>query len=99
MIHLDGMVKVDVFVAGDDPFNVERLKRGRRSRSRSIHLLRSMSTTAERSVLRKLEWFRRGGEVSDRQWRDVVAILKRRLPGSINTDSLAGRTTWAFRTS
>jgi hypothetical protein len=32
--------------------------------------------TAEHSVLRKLEWYRRGGEVSDRQWRDVIAILR-----------------------
>jgi hypothetical protein len=27
------------------------------------------------TVLRKLHWFRRGGEVSDRQWQDVVSIL------------------------
>jgi hypothetical protein len=32
--------------------------------------------TAEHTVLRKLEWYRRGGEVSDRQWRDVVTILR-----------------------
>jgi hypothetical protein len=27
-------------------------------------------------VLRKLDWYRAGGERSDRQWRDVVAILR-----------------------
>ena len=27
-------------------------------------------------VLRKLDWFRLGGEVSDRQWRDVLSILR-----------------------
>ena len=32
--------------------------------------------TAEHTVLRKLEWYRRGGEVSDRQWRDVQAIAR-----------------------
>ena len=31
--------------------------------------------TAEHTLLRKLEWYRRGGEVSDRQWRDVLAIV------------------------
>lgn len=33
-------------------------------------------TSAELIVVRKLDWFRRGGEVSDRQWRDVLAILR-----------------------
>lgn len=27
-------------------------------------------------VLRKLDWYRIGGGISDRQWRDVVAILR-----------------------
>jgi hypothetical protein len=28
------------------------------------------------TVLAKLEWFRLGGEVSDRQWSDVVGVLR-----------------------
>jgi hypothetical protein len=31
--------------------------------------------TAEDTILRKLEWYRRGGESSERQWRDVTAIV------------------------
>jgi hypothetical protein len=30
--------------------------------------------SAEDTVLCKLEWYRLGGEVSDRQWRDVVGV-------------------------
>ena len=32
--------------------------------------------SAEDTVLAKLEWFRRGGETSERQWWDIVGVLK-----------------------
>jgi len=35
-----------------------------------------MVATAEDTVLAKLDWYRMGGEVSERQWRDVLAILE-----------------------
>jgi hypothetical protein len=74
-IHLPTAVKVDVFLSGDDPFNQERLARRERARlwadpPREVYVDR-----AEHIVLRKLEWYRRGGEVSDRQWRDVLGVL------------------------
>lgn len=55
------------------------------TRSRQLARRERVEVTAEIAVwvgapddqvLRRLAWFRAGGEVSDRQWRDVVAILR-----------------------
>jgi hypothetical protein len=32
--------------------------------------------SAEDTLLAKLEWFRRGGETSERQWEDVKGLLR-----------------------
>ena len=32
--------------------------------------------TAEDTILAKLEWYRMGGGVSERQWRDVLGVMK-----------------------
>ena len=89
-IHFASAIKVDFFVAGDDPFEAERL----RSRQR-IELPNGVLyvDTPEHTLLRKLEWYRRGGEVSERQWRDVHAIAR------IQGDRLdqAHLTLWADR--
>jgi hypothetical protein len=76
VIHLDTAVKVDVFVAGTDAFQTERLARRQRVRVWDDPPGELWVDTAEHTVLRKLEWYRRGGEVSDRQWRDVLGVLR-----------------------
>ncbi len=32
-------------------------------------------TTAEDIILAKLEWYKQGGEISERQWRDVLGVM------------------------
>ncbi len=76
VIHMDAAVKVDLFVSGEDEFNEHRLRHRQRVEVSDDPHASLYIDTAEHSVLRKLEWFRRGGEVSERQWRDVVAILR-----------------------
>ncbi len=74
-VHTRAGVKVDLFVAGADEFELERL-RTRIAVTASTEPHRTLwMDTAEHTLLRKLEWYRRGGEASDRQWRDVLAIV------------------------
>ena len=72
-VHFASAIKVDFFVAGDDPFEAERLQSRQRIEMPDGALY---VDTAEHTLLRKLEWYRRGGEVSERQWRDVQAIAR-----------------------
>jgi hypothetical protein len=76
VIHLRTAMKVDVFVAGRDPFNQERLRCRTPIRVSVDPPVSLFMDTAEHSVLRKLEWFRRGNEQSERQWRDVIGVLR-----------------------
>jgi len=74
VIHLDTMVKVDVFVSRDRSFDRRALER---VRSASLEGGVAIPVSSpEDTVLAKLEWFRRGGEVSERQWTDVVGLLR-----------------------
>jgi hypothetical protein len=72
-VHFTSAIRVDFFVAGDDPFEAERLRSRQRIEMPNAVLY---VDTAEHTLLRKLEWYRRGGEVSERQWRDVQVIAR-----------------------
>lgn len=68
------LTKIDLFLAGPGPFDRSELDRRHR-----IEVLPGVSLwvkSPEDSVLRKLLWYRSGGELSQRQWKDVVEILR-----------------------
>jgi hypothetical protein len=72
-IHLDSSMKVDFFPA--EPLGREQIERRQRIVVRP-ELPALYFYSAEDLIIRKLLWFRAGGEASDRQWRDVVSIMK-----------------------
>lgn len=78
LIHLDTMFKIDLFVAKDDPLEDAELRRRRRLAIIPGTEPTAFVMSAEDICLQKLRWFRMTGETSDRQWRDVKGILKRR---------------------
>ncbi|NJL28358.1 MAG: hypothetical protein HC897_10955 [Thermoanaerobaculia bacterium] len=75
LVHLATGFKVDVFVAGRGRF--DRMELARHGAHHLEGLEREVVVkSAEDTVLRKLEWFRLGGEVSDRQWNDILGIVR-----------------------
>jgi len=78
VIHLASAYKFDLFPVGDDAFGRSQLAR-RKFTAGSITGLESVEfpvASAEDTILAKLVWFRKGGEVSDRQWSDILGVVK-----------------------
>ncbi len=76
LIHYPTAFKVDVFVVKDREYDRTALRRALKdcldpeNPSELVHV-----ATGEDMILAKLEWFRLGGEVSQRQWEDVQGML------------------------
>lgn len=76
VIHLDTVQKVDLFVLGDGLLDRRQLRNRQKIVVSDDPPAELWVGAAADQVLRKLDWYRIGGEPSDRQWRDVVAILR-----------------------
>ncbi len=76
IIHNIAVFKVDLFVLGTGPLDVGQMERRVRYQIGPDPTAALWVTSTEDQILRKLDWFRRGGRVSDRQWRDVLSILR-----------------------
>jgi hypothetical protein len=78
LIHYETAFKVDIFIRKSRAFDQMQLDRRRLSIIASDPDESVYVTSPEDTVLAKLEWYRMGGEVSDRQWRDIIGVLKTR---------------------
>lgn len=77
VIHLGAPFKADVFIRKESAWSREEMARAR---------IVSIDTPdgpvdvrfagPEDTLLHKLVWYRRGHEVSDRQWGDILGVLK-----------------------
>ncbi|GJQ37352.1 MAG: hypothetical protein PGMFKBFP_02947 [Anaerolineales bacterium] len=87
LIHYETAFKVDIFIRKLRAFDQMQLERRRTSviatdPEQSVYIV-----SPEDIILAKLEWYRMGGEVSDRQWRDILGVLKTRA-GELDLDYL-----------
>jgi hypothetical protein len=76
VIHIETAFKVDVFISKSGGFAEQQLERRQLRTISKDAVHQAYFASPEDTVLAKLEWYRRGNEVSDIQWRDVREIIK-----------------------
>lgn len=75
IFYLPLVTKIDLFGLGTSPFDESEFARRREVVIRASGE-KLWFKSPEDTVLRKLVWFREGGSVSTKQWRDVVQVLR-----------------------
>lgn len=83
IIHLRTMFKVDIFPSRR-PFDEMQLARRMRQVVSTDPEESAYVLTPEDLVLAKLDWYRLGGESSERQWGDVLSVLRAYLPDRLD---------------
>lgn len=76
IIHLDSMFKIDIFVCTGEELLTQEMSRAKRlviSEETGQTLVVADSADI---VIQKLLWYEQGGGVSERQWNDVIGVLK-----------------------
>ena len=102
VVHLQTMFKADVFVAADNEWSREEMSRARTEVVLPEEALAIRFSSPEDTILHKLLWYRIGGHESDKQWNDILGILRiqensldfaylERWAGSLKIDDLLGR--------
>jgi hypothetical protein len=92
IFYMPSVMKVDLFAVGSSPYDETEF-----ARRQPVPIRPTGETlvvkSPEDTVLRKLLWHRDGGGVSDRQWRDILEVLR------VSGARMDGRylDTWAAR--
>jgi hypothetical protein len=76
IIHRESMFKVDVFTPHSRPFLQSQLARAQKQTFLFESEVSAKFCSPEDIILAKLEWYFQGGEVSERQWRDILGVMK-----------------------
>lgn len=77
LLHLETMIKIDIFIVKEGPYHRSVLQRRRADTlDEEDNALKFYLASSEDVILSKLDWFRKGNQISDQQWRDIQGVMK-----------------------
>jgi hypothetical protein len=76
LVHNGTGIKVDVFLLKANPMALQEMIRRRSFPVPGLSGASLQFASAEDTILQKLHWFLIGNRVSERQWNDVLGVLK-----------------------
>lgn len=77
IIHIESMFKIDIFILKDREYDKESFFRKKIDSFREgENYVDIFIYSPEDIILNKLEWYKIGGEISERQWNDVKGVIK-----------------------
>lgn len=77
IIHLDTALKIDVFAIKPRAYDLAAFQRRYQGTlGDSAESTRFYLVSPEDVILNKLEWYHKGGGVSDRQWQDILGVMR-----------------------
>lgn len=77
LIHLETMMKIDVFVYKPKSYSAEAFRRKNKDTlEESDDAHKFYFSSPEDIILNKLQWYEAGERVSERQWLDVIGVIK-----------------------
>lgn len=76
LLHLETILKIDVFILKNEPYHQITLQRKRYDVfDAELSDTKFYFLSVEDIILSKLEWYRMGNEVSERQWKDILGVI------------------------
>ena len=77
LIHLETSVKIDVFVYKDNAYQKNVIERSvEDTLVENEQSSKFRFATPEDIIINKLAWYKMGGKVSERQWLDIIGVIK-----------------------
>lgn len=77
LIHLETMIKIDVFIHKHQSYQEESLHRKQKDTLEdSENASEFYFSSPEDTILNKLQWYEMGNRISEQQWLDVIGVIK-----------------------